>query len=301
MKRLLKWTFGIVLIGLATWYLALKKEHYQISFTTKQPAGVVFEHLSNWNDYNVTYGQRISNISSKPYSKLLQQVTIEDSIFLYEWDIQKIADGKTKVNCRVTDKQHKWTQKAQIPFIDNAFVHRSISNVKEVGYALTIEGQKFKTHSIKDTLVSPDFCAYIAVTSSIDKKASSMLATIAPIMEYIKGNSIELKGDPFLEVTSWNEAEQTIQYNFCFPIAQSDSIPANKEIQFKTIAPFKALKAEFNGNYRISNKAWYYLLDYAERNQYNVKRLPFEIFLNDPHVGGNPLDWKAHIFLPLED
>jgi effector-binding domain-containing protein len=133
------------------------------------------------------------------------------------------------------------------------------------------------------------------------KKAKNMLSNIATIMEYINSNEIALQGDPFLEVTSWDKQDETIKFNFCFPIEKSDSIPKNAQLQFKTLAPFRALKAEFNGNYSISNNAWYFLLDYAERNNLNIRELPLELYLVDPHIGGDSMNWKALIFLPLID
>ncbi len=54
------------------------------------------------------------------------------------------------------------------------------------------------------------------------------------------------------------------------------------------------LKADFNGNYRISNYAWYYLLDEAERKGLNISPTPIEVYLNDPHEGGRVYD-GAHI------
>ena len=69
---------------------------------------------------------------------------------------------------------------------------------------------------------------------------------------------------------------------------------------FKTTKEQKMLKAIFNGNYRISHIGWYYLLDHAERNNLTINPLPTEIFLNDPHEGGNSIEWNAHILVPLK-
>jgi hypothetical protein len=27
---------------------------------------------------------------------------------------------------------------------------------------------------------------------------------------------------------------------------------------------------------------------------------PFEVYLNDPHQGGNALEWKADVYMPIE-
>ena len=38
----------------------------------------------------------------------------------------------------------------------------------------------------------------------------------------------------------------------------------------------------------------------AEINDIAINRLPIEIYLNDPHGGGNDLEWEAEIYMPLE-
>ena len=127
-----------------------------------------------------------------------------------------------------------------------------------------------------------------------------MLSNISVIMNYIKDNEIPLNGDPFLEVTHWDQEHDSIDFNFCFPIHIKDSLPDHPEILFKETAPLHALKAVYHGNYKISDNAWYYLLDYAERKHLKIEDTPIEIYLNDPHEGGNSLEWEAHILLPLK-
>ncbi len=120
-------------------------------------------------------------------------------------------------------------------------------------------------------------------------------------MGYINDNEIELQGDPYLEVTKWDEELGTMEYNFCFPIAKSMSLPPSDLVFFKDSPSFRALKAEFNGNYAISNNAWYYLMEYAQQQNIKVKNAPTEVFLDDPQSGGNALEWKALIYIPVVD
>lgn len=128
-----------------------------------------------------------------------------------------------------------------------------------------------------------------------------MLYSISDLMGYINENDLELQGDPFLEVTKWDEVSGAMEYNFCFPISESDSLPPSDLVFFKNSPSFKAIKAEFNGNYAISYNAWYYLQEYAEQHKLKVKDLPTEVYLDDPQSGGDAIGWKAHIYLPIED
>lgn len=300
MKRRFKWILIVGILGLGVWYFFIKEHQYQVSFTVSEPPGILFKHILDWQNFDESE-QEISVLSRDPFSEIKQRVTSGDSTFLYHWCFKRTSDSVTKVIAYISDEKNGFTQKIQAPFRSNDFVKRSVKNVKLVGDALLKKEERYRVHSIKDTILSSVFCAYIPLETKINEKAASMIRNIGVVMDYIKLNDIPLIGDPFLEVTEWNTVESTIKFNFCFPISKPDSLPSHPEVKFKTTSEIKGLKAEFNGNYRISENAWYYLIDYAEVNNISVTRLPIEIFLNDPHSGGNPLEWKALIFLPIED
>ena len=120
-------------------------------------------------------------------------------------------------------------------------------------------------------------------------------------MNYIKDNNIKLTGHPFLEITEWDVVEDLIKFNFCFPIQERDEYPATNDIKFKQTEEKVALKTIFNGNYKISDRAWYAILDYAEIKNIDIEELPIEVYLNDPHSGGDDLKWEAEIYMPLKN
>jgi len=62
----------------------------------------------------------------------------------------------------------------------------------------------------------------------------------------------------------------------------------------------KVIKATYNGNYITSDRAWYSLLQYAKNNNLEVSQHLLEIFYSNPNMGGDELDWKAEIFLPIK-
>ena len=93
----------------------------------------------------------------------------------------------------------------------------------------------------------------------------------------------------------------SIQYNFCFPIIKGDSLPTHELIKYKQYQSEKAIKAIYNGNYVTSDRAWYALLDYAERENIEVHKTPVEFFFNNPNYGGNELQWKAEIYMPIKN
>jgi len=95
--------------------------------------------------------------------------------------------------------------------------------------------------------------------------------------------------------------EGNIEFNFCYPILQQETNPYHPEIIYKRIPSRPAIKAVYNGNYTTSDRAWYVLLDYAKQNNLEVTGLPVELFYNNPNMGGDELNWKAEIYMPLKD
>ena len=104
-----------------------------------------------------------------------------------------------------------------------------------------------------------------------------------------------------IEVVNWNKENDSLEYNFSYPIIRSERLPMNTDIKYKRIFAKKALKAVYNGNYITSDRAWYRLIDYAKSNNIAVDSKPIEVFFNNPNLGGNELAWKAEIYLPLKE
>ena len=119
------------------------------------------------------------------------------------------------------------------------------------------------------------------------------------LSSFIVKNDISLNGKPMVEITYWNMDNDSIHFNFCYPIIKNDTLPVDNIIKYKNIENKKALKAIYNGNYISSDRAWYALIDYAKNNNIEIEKEALEIFYNNPNLGGNAIKWKAEVFLPL--
>lgn len=87
---------------------------------------------------------------------------------------------------------------------------------------------------------------------------------------------------------------------FVFPIGYNKNLAAVHSIQLKSIESKASLEAVFNGNYRSSHLAWLDLLEKAKREKLPVEKLPLEIFYSNPRMGGDAIEWKAIVFMPLK-
>jgi effector-binding domain-containing protein len=61
-----------------------------------------------------------------------------------------------------------------------------------------------------------------------------------------------------------------------------------------------AIKTDFYGNYSITDITWYNLAEEAKKLGYRSNNKLIEVYFNDPHSGGNELEWKAEIYMGIE-
>ena len=300
--RRLWYVLLLVVSVLLFWYFFLKKYDYRISFKTTSSPAIVFTALEYWNNSKHLDKTNITVENQEPFTSYSYSLKDDDTQISYDWQIKKVSDSISEVNIYTKDLKNSLKQKLEVPFRKNSFVEKSTNEVKrftdylsEIKQGFRIEIGQPIPHNFEEK-----YYAYVSSKGKIKNKANLMFQSIGSVMAYLKGNQIDLDGDPFLIVKSWDQKTGEIEFDFCFPIKKSDQKAAGNNIKFGYLKRFQALKAEFHGNYRDSNFAWNALLDYADENDISIKRLPVEIYRDDPHNGGNPIDWTAEIYFPLK-
>lgn len=282
-------------------YLFVFPYHYKVSFTTKQPPGVVFDHLRAWPEFSQRDTAKVVNQDMVLYSRLFQNIDHPKGALSVDWSIKRDSDTTTRVEGRFSATNEALKEKIRLPFGQSFVPGSSITLTQSLAQGLIEKSKNFKTHSISDTITEPVFCAFVPVHTKEGTKAQGMLRQISTVMHYIKDNAIPLKGDPFITVTHWDPLTQDLSFDFCFPIDSTATRPSDPEVRFKTLASRRYLKAIFNGNYRVSQQGWYTLLDYAQRNEIKLGSEIIEIYRNDPHEGGDSMEWVAELLMPIEN
>lgn len=301
MKKVILYSAISLLLMALVWYLFIKDYDYKITFRTPQAPGIVYSTLEGWNNWEPNSLKAVSTISEEPFSELTQELKVSDSIIDIKWTIERESDSVTKVTAFLTDKEHSLAQKLKVPFIKTDFVRRGLATAEHIKVGLKLHQEDYKVSKVEKTLLKATTCAYVTLECKLNEKAQLMMGHTNDVMEYLRNNNIELKGDPFIEVTRWNLKDDQITFDFCFPIDEQDSYPDSKHVKIKQTKEQQVLKTMFNGNYKLSDRGWFTLMDYAERNNIEVKNLPIEVFLNDPHSGGDELKWQAEIYLPIKN
>lgn len=288
---------GLLLIGLI-WYFFIKSYDYTIRFETKTLPGTVNQSLKLW-DQTLDTVQKIQQVGS--LYQLTQKVQFSDSVHRYTWKINPITDSTSKVVVNIKDMEHSFMNKLQVPFSDTDFEKRSRKTVLDFMENLKDHIDKFKVTIIGEEMIPTKYVAYIPIKVTQFQKAGGMMKNSSYISQTLLQSKVDFDGPPMVEITEWNQEKDSLYYNFCYPIIRSDRLPMGTDIQYKRIFGKKALKAIYNGNYITSDRAWYALMDYAKRQGIEVEPTPVEVFFNNPNTGGDELNWKAEIYLPLKE
>ena len=288
---------GFLTIGFLLWYLIIKPYDYFVTFKVKTSAGTINQSIKLWN----TSLENSSPIQQENLKNLTQQIIVKDSTFNYDWSISSVNDSISKVNVYVTDIDHSFANKISIPFGTTDFEKRTQNIITNFIDKLKEHLNKIRVRVVGIDSTRTTYCAYIPMKGLQIEKARGMMQNYSLLTSVLSAENIEMNGTPFVEITNWNTQNDSIAYNFCFPVIKSDSLPIDPRIQYKQYSGVKALKASYNGNYITSDRAWYALLDYAGNNDIEIVKKPLEVFYSNPNFGGDELKWEAQIYLPIKD
>ena len=288
---------GFLSVGFLLWYLIIKPYDYLVTFKIKTTAGTINQSIKLWN----TSIENSRPIQQENLKNLTQQIIIKDSTYNYEWSISSLNDSISKVSVYVTDIDHSFANKISIPFGTTDFEKRTQNTITDFIEKLKEHLSKTRVSEVVVDSTRSTYCAFIPMKGLQIEKASGMMQNYSILTSVLSAENIEMNGTPFVEITNWNTQNDSITYNFCFPVIKSDSLPKDSRIEYKQYNGVKALKAIYNGNYITSDRAWYALLDYAENHDIVVAKKPLEVFYSNPNFGGDELQWKAEIFIPIKE
>ena len=288
---------SVLITGFLTYYFFVKSYDYLITIKAKTSVGTVNQSIKLWNG-NL---DSATLLTQNTLNNLTQQITINDSIHLYDWNIKSLNDSSSVINVYIKDINNSFFNKITMPFGHTNFEKRVTRTVIDFSNKLTEHLSKIKVRVQGIASTPQTYCAYVSMTGLQIEKERGMMKNYTFLSNFLYEGHVEMNGTPFIEISRWNKEKDSINYNFCFPIIKSDSLPKHHLISYKQQESVKALKATYNGNYITSDRAWYALLEHAERNAIKVSETPIEVFYNNPNFGGDELQWNAEIFMPLID
>ena len=294
MKKILG-IVSLALLGGLVWLLFLKPYDFVAVLEAKSVPGTINHTLKTWS--RSIENSDIRQIDDS--SRLRQELQFNDSLFIYDWKLTRINDSLTSIKVGVSLKEKNHLLRIANLFSETDFKRRSRNTILDFNEKLKEHLASFKVRIDGEASLEPIYCAYVTIENGQLEKALGMMQNYSLLSNVLLENKIELNGMPFVEVTYWDQDKEQLKYNFCYPIVKKDSLPADGLVSFKQFEGGKYLKATYNGNYISSDRAWYALLDYARQKGIELEEKPVEIFFNNPNMGGDELDWRADIYMPL--
>jgi effector-binding domain-containing protein len=290
----------LILIG-GYAFLIARPCDYQAHFTIKAAPDIVYYNILNWDTWNRKQeSSKIEIVSKTPVSNLSKKVILKDTTLIFNWVFNKMNDSVTMVRVYVSDTDRKLYNRLTVPFINTPFKKSVRSNLLDIKTRLELMLKKFHYDFTGYVRFDKKTCVCINITSTPAGKARAMMSTVVELNQFVRQNNLKMNGNPFLVVYDWDEAKDTINYDFCFPISDTDFIPAHPDIKLKKIDSMDALKTDFFGNYSITDITWYSLSEEVKKAGYRSNNKLIEVYFNDPHSGGNELEWKAEIYMGVE-
>ncbi len=288
---------AFIVIAVIAWYLFIKPYDYVVRFNAKTTVGTINQSIKSWNSSL----ENTQIIDKSRLDEIQQQFTFGDSTHIYTWKLSPVNDSISSVKVYIKDLENSLANKLAIPFSKTNFEKRSETTAKEFFDLLNSHLEKFKVTINGESTTRATFVAYTPLKGLQIEKAKGMMRNYSLLTQIMLKGDVELNGTPFVEITKWDAIKDSIEYNFCFPIKRPDHLPQHPEIKYKRYLERNAIKATYNGNYITSDRAWYALKEYADKNHIDVDLTPIEVFYNNPNMGGNEMNWKAEIFLPIKE
>jgi effector-binding domain-containing protein len=290
----------VILIGSIA-YLLQRPCDYQANFTVKTTPEVVYFNIYDWHIWNRKQAASKIEITGKtPVVNVSQKVSLKDTTLIFNWEIKRLNDSVSTVRVCVSDPDRKIFNHLTAPFITTPFKKSLRNNLLDIMKRMDLMLTSFQYEFTGPAHFNETACVYINLNNTVRGKAKSMISTVAELNQFVRKYNLELNGHPFVVIHDWNELSDTINFDFCFPIKNAEAVPEHTEIKFKRVREMDAIKTNFYGNYSISDITWYNLAEEARKLGSQDKLKLIEVYHNDPHSGGNELEWKAEIFLGIE-
>lgn len=296
MKKIIL-TFLFLLVGGIVWYLFIYPYDFLVTMEAKANRGTINQMIKLWDtdldNSQIEAGAELEYLS--------QTLRYEDSTHIYDWEISTVNDSVSKIKVFARDSAFSLSNKLKVPFTDTDFEKRTKKNLKNFAELLANHIKNHKVRVIGEAELDSTHYAYVNNKTSQFGKAGGMMRDFPLLDPFLVNNGVKLNGKPFIEILSWDREKDSLEFNFCYPIIRNDSLPQHPDLKYGFRKPVRAIKAIYNGNYITSDRAWYAILDYAEKNNIEISGLPFEIFYNNPNLGVDEITWKAEVFMPIKE
>jgi effector-binding domain-containing protein len=276
------------------WYIFIRSYEYEVNFKTETLPGDIIQTIRIWDKSRAD----IQVVSVDSVFAVTQKMQCGSRNYIYQWNLHQVNDSLTKVTIRITEPSASIRNKVLIPFTNQPVERDARDVVQEFYGILKTHLEITRVEVVGEIETTPVFCVCRSIETLQTEKARGMMRNYGLLTSFISNFNLQPDGPPILKITQWSHTKGKVKFDFCFPIARQDFLPASDSLSYQQFGKEKALKAIYYGNYITSDRAWYALLEFAERNGYQTG-LPIEQFYNNPNLGSNEIEWRAEVYLPI--
>jgi effector-binding domain-containing protein len=287
---------SVVLLLVLSWYLFVRQFDFEVNFKARTLPGDIIQSLKIWN--NTLSDADVLSVDSV-YS-VKQRINWNDRSYLYVWNFEIINDSVTQVNVLISEPGNHILNRVLIPFskpqieVDAGKISRQFYDIVKSHLEIT------SVEIVGGSTIAPSFCVCRTIETLQTKKANGMMKNNSLLSSFIHDSGLKASGLPSVRVREWNHSSGKLKYDFCFPIERQANVPASDSVTYQDFKGQKAIKAIYHGNYITSDRSWYELINYAQKNGNEIIGGPIELFYNNPNLGGDESKWKAEVFLPIK-
>lgn len=293
--RIVSRVFILITFVAVVYYLFLLSYEFKIRFSAKTLPGDVIQTLRIWS--RSLDSAQIIEVDS--FSHVRQRVSFEGREYLYNWNFE-YRDSSTFIDVEISEPSHRVGNKLRVLIGDPPVEKDGGEIVRKFYDVLKYHLNLTKVKMIGEEEHGPEFCLCRSLEKSQLDKAQGMMENYLYMSTFIEGSGMKMTGLPSVRLNHWSHSQGQLKYDFCFPVMETNSLPVADGLEYKHFDGFYAVKAQYNGNYITSDRAWYELYHYANKRGYIVKGLPVEYFMDNPNFGTKEINWRAEIFLPIE-
>jgi len=296
MKRI-SWILAGMFVIVISYYLFLRSFEYEVNFKAHTLPGDLIQTIRIWN--GSLDNAHVVNVDS--FYRLKQAVIWKNRSYDFNWNFELVNDSVTAVNVQISEPGRRTLNKLLIPITHQQIEGDAGEIVRNFYQVLTSHLKITKVKVIGKAEIDSSFCLCRSLETSQIGKANGMMKDFPLLNSFIEQFKLESKGPPIVQIRAWDHSRGLLKYDFCFPIVYHDSLPVLESVIYKKIKKETVLKASYFGNYITSDRAWYELIQYAQKNGYKVNGFPIEQFHDNPNLGSNEGAWKADVYLPIAD
>jgi len=295
MRRIV-WGLLSILLALTVYYFFIRSFEYEVRFKSNTLPGDLIETIRIWNKSL----DEASILEVDSFSAVTQTVVVEERVYTFLWNFKLLNDSVSQVSVRVSEKGNAFINKLLIPVSEQPIERHAEQMIRNFYNVLKVHLEITRVRIVGEVTMDSSFCICRSMETSQPEKAYGMMQDFPVLTSFIQEFGLVSKGAPAVRVRYWNHGSGMLKFDFCFPIIWQDSLPLFDSFFYTYIGGGKALRAEYYGNYITSDRAWYVLIHYANRNNFVITGLPIEYFHNNPNLGLNETEWKADVYIPVK-